>query len=86
MLGLEYVAASDIAKRLGVTRTAVSNWQKRGEFPEPFATVANGAIRIWRWSDVEAWDTSRREAERQAGQRAIARLETRLAQLREMYR
>lgn len=49
------VAACDIADRLGVTRSTVSNWQTRyTDFPRPVFTVAHGT-RIWDWADVVAW-------------------------------
>ena len=57
---LELVSASDIAERLGVARSVVSNWQKRlPDFPTPYATVAGGAIRIWLWPDVVSWHNMR---------------------------
>jgi chromosome partitioning protein len=49
------VGASEIARRLGVTRPqAVHNWRHRyDDFPEPVAELDMGIV--WNWPDVERW-------------------------------
>lgn len=59
------VACADIARRLGVTRAAVSNYRARSTskgrpFPEPVFEVANGTVPVFEWADVRAWAEERR--------------------------
>lgn len=51
----QLVGASEIAKRLGVTRPQVVHvWRQRyPEFPAPVATLEMGMV--WNWPDVERW-------------------------------
>lgn len=49
----DLVAASEVADRLGVRRSTVSNWRARhSNFPEPVFRSN------YRWSDVVAWLTA----------------------------
>lgn len=53
----EHVQANVIAERLGVTRTAVSNWagglRFGGTFPKPVGM--KGRRPVWDWDEVLAW-------------------------------
>ena len=51
----DLVGTQEIADRLGMAfRESVNTLMRRhADFPEPFARV--GAVRIWSWTDVEAW-------------------------------
>lgn len=52
----EPVALSDIARRLGVSKSAVSNYRARDRnFPEPVFEVANGTVPVFEWEKVKAW-------------------------------
>ena len=62
-------SATDIARMLGVSVAAVSNWQTRKiGFPEPITIVSNPrgrkpgphqGTKLWRRSEVVAWYTKR---------------------------
>ena len=75
------VSASDIATAAGVGRAAVSNWQKRHEFPKPVAIVAGGQIKVWEWGDVETWLAFRNAAKVTRKDLRILKLREQLAQL-----
>jgi hypothetical protein len=48
----------EIAKRLGVTRQAVSNWSQRYPgFPAPVVVLASGPV--YEMSRISAWRSSR---------------------------
>jgi hypothetical protein len=53
----DLVDAPEIARRLGVTRQAVSLWtlgdRGSGDFPRVDCVI--GRHRVWRWADVVAW-------------------------------
>lgn len=50
------VSVTDIATRLGVRATAVSNWRQRhSDFPKPVFMVANSQIAVWEWAPVALW-------------------------------
>jgi hypothetical protein len=51
----DLVGTQEIADRLGLSyRESVNTLLRRhADFPQPFARV--GAVRIWSWTDVEAW-------------------------------
>lgn len=51
---LDLVAATDIARRAGVSRQAVNQWVADGGFPSPLGHVAGGT-RVWAWSAVVPW-------------------------------
>jgi predicted DNA-binding transcriptional regulator AlpA len=55
----ELVTASDIARRLGVSRQRVNQLQAQTGFPQPIGVLAKS--NIWRWSSIERWaiDTDR---------------------------
>jgi transposase len=51
----DLVSASQIARRLGVSRAAVSNWHVRHPgFPDPIPGTA-----VYRWPEVERWIAKR---------------------------
>jgi len=51
----DLVGATEIARRLGLTRSqVVHTWRARyPDFPEPVAELAQALI--WSWPEVEAW-------------------------------
>jgi len=51
----QLVGATEIAKRLGLSRPQiVHTWRRRyGEFPEPVLVLDMG--HLWYWPDVESW-------------------------------
>lgn len=52
------VGTEDLAKRLGVTRQAISIWRRRhSDFPMPLLDHAK--IKIWYWPDVIRWVEAR---------------------------
>jgi hypothetical protein len=65
----DIASATDLARMLGVTVAAVSNWQVRNiGFPEPFTTISKDGpptrgikrgTRLWRKSEVVAWYANR---------------------------
>jgi hypothetical protein len=58
----DLVSATDIAKRVGVSREAVRKWvhSTKRAFPEHLGTIGDGQ-RVWRWGDIVRWlwDTKR---------------------------
>lgn len=53
----DFVAISDIATRVGVSREAVRLWangSRQSNFPSPRGVVGD-ATKIWAWSDVNEW-------------------------------
>lgn len=57
----EPVAVSDIARRLGVTSPAVSNYRSRDRnFPSPVFVVANGTVPVFDWPEVLRWAERRK--------------------------
>lgn len=58
---VEPVATADIAERLGVTSSAVSNYKRRDpNFPEPVLIIAKGTVEVFEWSEVRKWAVARR--------------------------
>lgn len=56
------VSAADVADRLGVSTTVVSNWQARHpDFPAPIFTVGRGRTHVWHWPDVKQYHDRRRK-------------------------
>lgn len=50
----DLVGVTEIAKKVGVRLSAVSNWTVRHlDFPEPVVELSFG--KLWLWSDVERW-------------------------------
>ena len=51
----QLVGASEIKKRLGLTRTQVVHvWRQRyADFPAPVATLDMGLV--WSWPEIERW-------------------------------
>ena len=49
----ELVTASDIARRLGLSRQRINQLQVQPGFPKPIGVLAKS--NIWRWSAVERW-------------------------------
>ncbi|MFZ1383224.1 MAG: hypothetical protein WAS54_10655 [Scrofimicrobium sp.] len=54
-LAPDLVNASDIARRVGVSREAARKWSKQEGFPLPFGGVGDGKRSAWRWVDVVGW-------------------------------
>ncbi|KAB1110790.1 helix-turn-helix domain-containing protein [Micromonospora aurantiaca] len=53
----EWWTTSDVASYLGVKVATVTNYRKRGQMPEPDATV--GRTHMWRPSRIMSWHESR---------------------------
>lgn len=53
----DLVGLTEIALRFGVSRQRVEQLSRSGTFPAVHTRV--GRVRVWRWSDVEAWAKSR---------------------------
>ncbi len=52
----DIVSTADVARLCGVSQPCVSNWKARhGDFPRPFAVIANGRTDLFRKSDIVAW-------------------------------
>jgi hypothetical protein len=51
----DLVGTQEIADRLGLSHRETVNTLRRrhADFPAPFGRI--GAVRIWSWTDVEAW-------------------------------
>ena len=58
----ELVVASDIARRLGLSRQRINQLQSQPGFPKPIGRLANS--NVWRWQQIERWalDTGREVA------------------------
>lgn len=54
----DLLTPSQIAERFGVSRPAVSNWIKRGGFPEPLLTIE--MVRLYSARDVVTWISEQR--------------------------
>lgn len=51
---------SDLAKRWGVSKQMVKNWEFRHDnFPQPMATVNEGRTKIYDIAEVERYETAR---------------------------
>ncbi|WP_155245988.1 helix-turn-helix transcriptional regulator [Salinispora arenicola] len=53
----EWWTTSDVAAYLGVKVATVTNYRKRGQMPEPDATI--GRTHVWRPRRVMTWHESR---------------------------
>lgn len=54
----ELVNAAGIAVKIGLTRPTVSNYARRyKDFPSPIETPGVIGIKLYRWSEVDAWFT-----------------------------
>jgi hypothetical protein len=52
----EPVGVGDIATRLKVGKSTISNWLTRhADFPAPLFVVGNGLIHVFDWHEVEDW-------------------------------
>ncbi len=51
--GTELVVASDIARRLDLSRQRINQLQSQPGFPKPIGRLA--LSNVWRWATVEAW-------------------------------
>lgn len=49
----DLVTQAEIARIAGVSRQAVNQWVRRGDFPRPFTRTARGAA--WRRDDILHW-------------------------------
>jgi hypothetical protein len=50
----------DLGMRWGVSRQVVNNWSKRHEdFPAPVQYVSNGAIPLYKESDIRKYEEKR---------------------------
>jgi hypothetical protein len=53
---LDLVSVADIADRLGVGVSAVTNWRARHEsFPRPVGVIARGGTPVFLWPSVQRW-------------------------------
>lgn len=52
-----YLSTTDLAARLGVTHSAVSQMNRRGQLPKPDAMIADRAG--WTEKTVKAWEANR---------------------------
>lgn len=60
-VGLEdLVTGAEIGRRLGVSTQYVHKRAKQDDFPSPIGRVGNYVV--WRWQDVERWNTRRAKA------------------------
>jgi hypothetical protein len=61
----ELVNASEIARRAGVSREAVSNWaQRHKDFPKPIKAADGVKHTLRDWAQVEAWLAKQRASRR----------------------
>lgn len=49
------LGVQEIADLLGYSRTTVSSWRQRKQFPLPDAEVSGGQVALWKKSSVIAW-------------------------------
>jgi hypothetical protein len=65
------VTSADLARHLGVTRSAVTNWCVRhpAEIPQPFALTSGNDNPLWRVEQLAEWDEWR--LDRNAGARRV---------------
>jgi predicted DNA-binding transcriptional regulator AlpA len=51
----DLVGTQEIADRLGLAhrQTVLTLMRRHADFPEPITVI--GSVRIWAWTDVEAW-------------------------------
>lgn len=77
------VSNIDIADRLGVAQSVVSNWQKRDvDFPKPIGMV--GRRPVWDWERVAQWQFERGETAAEKREKRITKLRAELARLEKM--
>ena len=50
----DLISTLGVAQRLGVSPSAVKNWEEEGRIPPAFAKVLPGGRRVWRAEDIEA--------------------------------
>lgn len=54
----DLVSTQEVARRLGVVPSAVSNWRKRDEnFPRQIGGGERGGLYLW--SEIEQWNANR---------------------------
>ena len=53
-----YLRAKDILFMLGVSRTTLDDWLKKGLFPQP---IKIDRILLWKEDEIEAWIESKRK-------------------------
>lgn len=71
----ELVNASEIARRAGVSREAVSNWaQRHKDFPKPIKAAAGVKHTLRDWGQIEAWLAKRRATRHSAPEFHVAAL------------
>ena len=49
------LGVQEIADLLGYSRTTVSSWRQRKQFPHPDAVVSGGQVALWKKSSVVNW-------------------------------
>ncbi len=49
------LGVQEIADLLGYSRTTVSSWRQRKQFPQPDAVVSGGNVALWKKSSVITW-------------------------------
>lgn len=83
----EYIGAGVIARELGVTRAAVTNWKNRGipGMPAPAAVIRHEKKRdyVWLPSSLPAWKEWHEGWKQQTAGFQLARAEANLVKARE---
>jgi predicted DNA-binding transcriptional regulator AlpA len=51
----DLMGTAEVAEFFGVTKSAVSNWKKRGHMPKPIAELKMSSI--WKKTDIEDYKT-----------------------------
>jgi len=64
--GGDNLTAADIATLLGVSKRCLTNWQTRGQMPQP--TGRRGRANTWNRPTIDAWIAERKQAEASRGE------------------
>lgn len=62
----DFVGIADLVSRWGYTRQGVHLLAKRDDFPAPAFTINGGRTKVWRTSDVAAWERDKPELHSEA--------------------
>ena len=54
----KYLKTKDITYLLGISRTTLDDWIKKGKFPQP---IKIDHILLWKEDDIDAWMESKRK-------------------------
>jgi len=52
----DIVGVSEVAARLGVSKSAVSQWKQRGKLPPPEREISGNPV--WYWPAIAQWATA----------------------------